>query len=128
MFNRPFVVVACAVAVTALLTASSTQGWSRLNANHLTFNRAVALPGVVLVAGDYTFESGPEDSSDLTIVRVMTRDGTRVLFTGFTTRLTRPASAKGLLVSVGEAPAGAPIPITAWYLVGSERGYGFQYQ
>jgi uncharacterized protein with FMN-binding domain len=127
MFTRTFVLSAVAVAVAAVLTASSPQAWSSPNrTNHLTFTRAVALPGVVLVPGSYTFQAGPEDSN-LNVVRVMTRDGRRVLFMGLTIPVTRPADTSGTQVSFEEAPAGQPPPIKEWYPAHSSMGYRFRY-
>ena len=127
MVNRQFVVAGCTVAVVVLLVASSALAWSSLaRTNHLSFNTAVALPGVVLSPGAYTFQAGPQGTNP-NIVRVTTRDGRRVLFTGFTTRVARPHDSRSLLVSVGEAPAGQPKPIIAWYPVDSSVGYQFRY-
>lgn len=59
MFIRKFVLTASAVVVLALLGVASTQAWSSLaRTNHLTFSGPVALPGVMLPAGSYTFEAG----------------------------------------------------------------------
>ena len=53
---------------------------------HLTFDRAVAVPGVVLPAGRYTFEAIRPD-----IVRVTSRDGRQLFYTGFAHQVPRPA-------------------------------------
>lgn len=127
MFNRRIALTACAVVVVALFGAASTQAWSSLTrTNHLTFSGAVALPGVVLNAGSYTFEAGPQ-GIDNHVVRVSSRDGRRILFTGFTTLVTRPQGSRGVMVSLGEAPAGQPKPIMAWYPAHSAIGYQFRY-
>ncbi|MBI3048670.1 MAG: hypothetical protein HYY76_10220 [Acidobacteria bacterium] len=127
MVNRRFVVAGCAAAVVVLLAASSTLAWSSLaRTNHLTFSAAVALPGVVLSPGSYTFQAGPQDTHP-NIVRVTTRDGRRVLFMGFTTPVARSHDSRGLVVSIGEAPAGQPKPIMAWYPSDSSIGYQFRY-
>jgi hypothetical protein len=89
--------------------------------SHLTFNRAVSLPGAVLQPGAYTFEALRPD-----LVRVSSRDGLRVLYTGFTYRVPRPAGlARDAFVSFGEAPRGEPMPIREWYPVA--RGLGHQF-
>ena len=91
MMHRRFVRIACAVGVAALLGAASAQAWSSLTrTNHLTFSGPVALPGVVLPAGAYTFEAGPQDTN-INVVRVRMRNGGRVLFTGFATPVSRPS-------------------------------------
>ena len=50
--------------------------------------------------------------------------------TGFTNRVDRPRDLKGgVAVSFGEAPAGKPRPITAWYPLQTPReGHAFIYQ
>ena len=51
MFTRTFVLTAFAVALAMLMTSSSTQAQGPSRLNYLTFNSAVALPGVVLAPG-----------------------------------------------------------------------------
>ena len=127
MFTRKFVLTACAVVVLALLGAASTQAWSSLTrTNHLTFSGPVALPGVVLPAGSYTFEAGPQDT-DSTIVRVLTRNERRPVYQGFTTRVSRPAGTAVPVVMFGEAPAGQPMPISIWYPAHANIGYQFRH-
>jgi hypothetical protein len=104
------VLTAGAVAV-CLLAVAGTGHAAGGPVNHLTFDASVALPGVVLPAGSYTFEALRAD-----IVRVTSRDGKRVFYTGFTHRVPRPRSmAPGVTVLLGEAARGEPVPLTAWY-------------
>jgi hypothetical protein len=124
MLKRTVVLIALLVTVAGLFMASSTQASSMSRVNHLTFSAAVRLPGTLLTPGTYTFEAGPQ-GHNLDIVRVTTRDGSRVLYTGFTTLVTRPA--RGPMVSFGEAPAGAPPPIDVWYEDGAKTGHRFRY-
>ena len=129
MFNRTFALTASVVAVAILVMAASTQAqFMSMRTNHLTFSGPVALPGVVLDAGVYTFESGV-GGGNRDLVRVTTRNGQEILFNGFTTLVARPAGrATGPIVSMGEAPAGSPAPIVAWYPVGSTTGHEFRYR
>ena len=123
MAKRNWVLAGVAV---ALMTVgfSATTAWSNPRVNHLTFNRAVALPGVTLPAGTYVFEV-VGNSSD--VVRVSSKQG-RHYFMGFTQRIERPAARRPLpLATFGEAPAGTPQPIAAWYPIGSARGHRFLY-
>ena len=125
MRKRTIVLIAAVAAVAALLTASSTLASPSLSRiNHLTFNTAVRLPGALLTPGTYTFQAGPQGNS-LDIVRVTTRDGRRILYTGFTAAVTR--ATRGPMVSFGEAPAGSPQPIAVWYEDGSTIGHQFRY-
>ena len=125
MFKRIVVLIAVVVTVTALLTPSSTLASPPVSrVNHLTFSGAVRLPGALLTPGTYTFQAGPQGTS-LEIVRVTTRDGRRILYTGFTTPVTRPT--RGPMVLFGEAPAGSAPPIAVWYEDGATLGHQFRY-
>jgi hypothetical protein len=128
MKNRKRVLTALAVAaVVGALGVSAQAAWiSRVN--HLTFSGSVALPGVVLPAGSYTFEAAPP-SGGLDVVRVITRDGKRVMFQGFTNAVMRPAGlGPNDLVTFGEKAPGQPAPIDTWYPVGSSTGRRFIYR
>ena len=129
MLNRRIVLTAFVVALVVAFTAPSMQaGAARTNVNHLTFSRSVALPGVVLLPGRYAFEAGSIATSP-DIVRVLSADRQQLYFVGFTNRTPRPARmASTEVVSLGEAPAGTPAPITAWYPIGSNMGHEFRYR
>jgi hypothetical protein len=128
MFTRKVALIAFAAAVGAVVMASSSPAASQsgpLTTTHnLTFSRTVALPGVTLPAGTYVFE---RDSNANGIVRVMTPNYQRMLYVGFTARVLRPRGFQSA-VSFGEAKAGEPIPIVAWYPVGSSEGHKFLYR
>jgi hypothetical protein len=127
MLNRRFVLTL--VAVAAMLTAATSQATGQFapltSVNNLTFETPVALPGITLPAGTYVFERDSVDNSR--IVRVKSPNYQKLLFVGFTMPVTRPRSYKSP-VSFGEAAAGEPIPIIAWYPVGSDRGHQFLYR
>ena len=121
--------VALGTAVLALADNSPSRAASDMDhTNYLTFSKAVALPGVVLPAGAYTFEIA-NPGSGAPVVRVSARETRRVLFAGFTHRINRPQNVPaGQLVSLGEAPAGGAPPIQAWYPNGSASGHQFIYR
>jgi hypothetical protein len=129
MFNRRIVLTAFVVALAAVFTAPSMKAGANLaNVNHLTFRAPVALPGIVLPPGKYTFEAGPLAASS-NIVRVLSADNQKQYFVGLTQLVRRPAGmAPNEIVSMGEAPAGAPSPIRAWYPIGSTMGHEFRYR
>lgn len=108
----------------AFMTAAPVFGheWTDTRTN-LTFSDPVALPGVSLPAGQYRFEAIRAD-----VVRVSSRDGRHVLYTGFTHRVPRPRGLDGQATVVfGEdASDGSPM-ITAWYPVAGE-GHEFIYR
>ena len=126
-FRRSALTVCGAIGLALVVTVTS-QAWSVFGqANHLTFSGAVALPGVVLPAGTYTFEIANPDTS-ANVVRVASRDG-RVQFLGFTERVQRPERLpKDRMVSFGESAAGAPPPVLAWYPIGTSTGHRFIYR
>jgi hypothetical protein len=111
-----------------LVVAVSTNAWSDSDhANYLTFSRAVALPGVELAAGSYIFET-PSSAMSNSIVRVLSRDRKKVYVTAFTLDVQRPRGDDGkLVVSLGEASAGAARPIAAWFPIGESVGHQFIY-
>ena len=84
--------------------AASSRAASIGRTDYLTMNRATALPGVVLPAGQYVFE----------------------IYTGFTEIVRRPAGVSNSL-TFGEAPSGEPIPIRTWFPSGLSRGLAFKH-
>ena len=129
MLYRRIVLTAFVVAIAVAFTASSMQaGTIVTNVNRVTFNQPVALPGIVLVPGSYAFESGLPGISP-NIVRVMSPDYQKQYFVGLTQQVRRPANmAPNQVVALGEATAGAPTPIRAWYPLGSNAGHQFLYR
>ena len=120
-------VFTAAIALMAFAAAAPTRAAIGLG-DRLTFNTAVALPGVVLPAGAYTFEIANPDSS-LRVVRVTRRDTGRVYFAGFTQMVPRPVDLPAdQVISLGEAPRGEAVPITVWYPRGRSQGHRFIYR
>ena len=117
-----------AAAALLALTAAAPSGAAIGPQEVITFGRAVALPGVVMPAGAYTFEVANPDSS-LNVVRVTRRDTRHVHFARFARQVERPSSLprEQAAVTFGEAPAGQPAPITTWYPAGRSMGYRFDW-
>jgi len=118
-------VFTAAIALLALAAAPSGASLGRWD--RITFSGPVALPGVVLPAGSYTFEiANPETSHR--VVRVSRRDTGRVYFAGFTRMVPRPVDlAPDQLLILGEAPRGQAAPINVWYPSGASQGHQFIY-
>jgi len=95
---------------------------------YLTFSEPVALPGVTLEPGEYSFELAvPTTAANVVSVRNKAR--TKAYFMGFTQRIDRPRGmGDGGAVSFGEAPHGQARPIVAWYPPDSDNGLKFLYR
>jgi hypothetical protein len=109
-----------------IAAASSTGAWTMAptTTTYLTFTRSVAIPGVQLAPGTYIFELANPG-----IVRVSSRDRTRVYLTTFTQNIDRPENmAADLLVLLGEASRGETPPVRAWFPEGENQGYEFRYR
>jgi len=116
--------IGCATAALALMVAGSVLAFGVSHKNELTFSRPVALPGVVLPAGSYTFDMATDTALDVVVVR----NRTKVLYMGFTSTVERPARmSKTAATTLGEASANEPPPITAWYEIGGTIGHQFRY-
>lgn len=129
MVNRKWVLTAFGVVILGSVVAASGDAWGTAsNTNHLTFSRSFALPGMTLPAGVYTFELA-DSTVSLDIVRVVSRDRSKVSYTGFTALVPRPAGLPAdQMLTFGEAPAGTPPPIVAWYPAGESIGHQFIYR
>jgi hypothetical protein len=93
----------------------------------LRFDRAVALPGVTLAPGSYTFEI-VDDAGYLDIVRVKNNQTHKSEFMGFTNKVPRPDRLRHKsAVTLGEAPLNAPAPIKVWYPGDRSDGREFIY-
>jgi Protein of unknown function (DUF2911) len=114
----------CGGAVLALLLAVAATSHGANHVTYLTFSRDVQVPGAVLPAGTYTFQALQPD-----IVRVSSRDGRNVFYTGFTHTVRPGRTSRGnVTVSFKEAPAGSPAPIDVWYPEHASFGQRFIYE
>ncbi len=125
MTQRNWALTAAAVALMTV-TLATTQAWSNPRGNHLTFNGAVALPGVILPAGSYIFEVMVPGGARQ-VVRVSGKNGQHY-FMGFTQTVQRPRGSRTTpVITLGEATAGMPPPVSTWYPIGSSQGHRFLY-
>ena len=127
MTNSKAVRIGCAAAVLAFTMAGSGMALGVNHENNLTFNRPVALPGVVLPAGSYNFDVASPTALDVVVVRNKAR--TKVFYMGFTGTVERPASMSKTApaIALGEASADEPPPIAVWYESGRSIGESFRY-
>jgi hypothetical protein len=128
MISRKFVHAMCGAVMVALVAGTSIGAApDHRRMTYLTFNRPVSVPGVTLGAGAYTFEiANPDSTGD--VVRVMSRDRSRLYWSGFTRLVQRPAGMKlDQLITFSEAPAHSAPPINAWYFQNENIGRQFIY-
>jgi hypothetical protein len=114
--------------ILAICLATSTGAMSNLKrTSEITFTQAVLLPGVSLPRGTYIFEL-PEPDLACNLVRVLSKDRSKVLVTGFTRMVHRPmASELASLVLLGEHSGHTPPRVTVWYPQDEVTGREFIY-
>ena len=127
MVIRRLLVGGAATLVALVIMIASVGAWhGESNPDYLTFSSSVALPGVILPAGTYTFARATWN--DPNIVQVLSKDGRRVYFMGFTRPVGRPDGLQqNRLVTFREVAPGVPPPIAVWYPIGSSGGHQFVY-
>jgi hypothetical protein len=114
-----------AVALT-FVAAAAQASWGFGHENKLKFTRPVALPGVVLPAGTYSFDVASPTALDVVVVREVNRG--KVFYMGFTRTISRPRNMSSTIpVAFGEASAKEAPPIAAWYEIGNTTGHEFIY-
>jgi len=125
MLKSKLALVSCVAIVAGLLAARAASG-SIPHTNYLTFNGPFALPGVLLPAGTYVFDVVATGSNE--VVRVTSRDRSRIYLTAFTVRVRRP---KILPVTrqivFTEVAAGITPPVKTWFPIGQSIGHQFVY-
>ena len=122
MCIRKSLLALAGVAMVSGLVVASAHAWS--THNYLTFNAPVALPGVTLPAGTYSFRTPIMDRN---VVQVLNSAETKSYYMGITRPVERPRRGTELIVTVGEAPAGQVRPIQAWFPLGENEGHAFIY-
>lgn len=122
--NRTKSLIVAGLVLGSFVIAANSRAANIGRTEYLTLKSAAALPGVVLPPGSYRFEV-MEGHADL--VRVTNRLTRRVLYTGLTDVVVRQNRDESSLM-FGEASAGQPMPIKAWFPDGSRRGNEFRYR
>jgi len=93
----------------------------------VTFGSPVALPGVTLTAGTYTFALVDADVNEDAVV-VLNEARTQVYYFGMTKRVRRPAAlARDQAVTFGPVQTGGPVPVLAWFPLRADWGHAFIY-
>jgi hypothetical protein len=90
----------------------------------LTFKAPASLPGVTLVAGEYSFELTREGGED--VVRVRYRKTNHLTFAGITRRIVRPRGLRSEhSLMLDRAATGGTARILAWFPCDQEIGFQF---
>jgi len=127
MVNRRTALAACVGLLGALVTAASLRAQTANHLQYLTFSGAVALPGVTLAAGSYSFEIADPNGTN-SVVLVRDRASRKAMFMGLTNRIERPRGVEAGHVVLGEARRGEVPPIVAWYAPDEDTGRQFIYR
>lgn len=127
MLNTKTLVAAAVALGLAVAATESVGSVTRGDTATLSFNRPVALPGVTLSPGSYTFEI-VDDAGYLDIVRVKNSRTHKSEFMGFTNKVPRPDRLRKVsAVTLGESVRNAPAPIQVWYPADGSDGREFIY-
>jgi hypothetical protein len=128
--RRVAVAASAAALIAAVLTAPVDAGGNQSRLTRLTVNRTMALPGVTLPPGTYTFEiANTVTSANVVMVSSRSAVGRKVHYLGLTHPIERPHNLPGSqVITIGEVPAGEPVPIRAWFPIGYSTGYQFVYE
>jgi hypothetical protein len=122
--SRKWMLTACA-AIVASTFGVAVKAAPINRTSFLTFDSAVAIPGATLTPGTYIIERVDTDAS---LVRVLSRDRSRVFLTQYTRTIDRPANMPDTPgVTFGEAKTGSPPPVKAWFPQGEKTGQAFVY-
>jgi hypothetical protein len=127
MLTRRSVRTVCGIVMLGVVMTTSAQGWlNESRTTYLTFSGPVGLPGVSLGAGTYIFERVSATTPD--VIRVLSRDRSKLYYMAFTRSTERPAGlGADRHIVLDEVPRGTPVRIKAWFPVGERTGHAFIY-
>ena len=106
--------------------ASGANAFTSDKRTYFTFSQPVALPGVTLPAGTYTFRLA-DDTTTRKVIQVANREGNQsyaMLLTMPAYRMDTPADPE---IRFMETASGAPVAVKAWWQAGERIGYEFLY-
>ena len=126
MFTRILSAAAIGALLLGVAVKPARAGSDALHREYLTFSAPIALPGVTLAAGTYTFEV-PDAQFSSSLVRVRSKDGLHIYLTTFTRFVTRPGGDNVRHVTFGEAAPGSAQPINVWFPLNGDHGRQFIY-
>ena len=121
--SRVFASAVLAVCVSGFASAQSLVSDQR---TFFTFSGPVALPGVTLPAGKYTFRLA-DSQANRHIVQVFNADGTKIYATLLAIPAERLAIPDQPEIVFRETPVNSPVAIDTWYYPGTKVGHAFMY-
>lgn len=124
MMRTVLTTVAAALFVT--MAAPAVHATPHDSRTYFAFSQPVAVPGAVLPAGEYIFRLADPDTGRR-VVQVLNRETGESHGMFFTRTAERATVAEEPEVTLGEAPAGTPRSIAAWWSPGSTIGREFVY-
>ncbi len=116
----------CLAAVMALPAIAHAQDPQFSRRTYLTFSGPVALPGMTLQAGSYSFEVADPRTSRK-VITVDSRDNMKHYGYFLTVPVRRNEPSEKPVVMFSETPAGTPQAIKAWYYPNDRDGFEFVY-
>lgn len=126
MMTRRRLLAVCGGILGAVVTTAAVGAASNLNhLEYVTFSGPVALPGVTLQAGSYSFQIADDNHA---VVLVRERITGKPVFMGLTNRVERPNGIAAGRMVLGEARRGAATPILVWYMPEGDGGRQFIYR
>lgn len=118
-------IVGCVTAIALLASSALAQGPANRK-TYFTFSGPVALPGITLPAGTYTFRLA-DTLSNRHIVQVLDRDERHIYRTLLAVPAERAEAEGDPVIMFREAPANMPPPVRYWYYAGEKSGNEFVY-
>src|SRR5438045_1569119 len=125
MFTRILSAAAIGGLLLGVADTHARAGSDVLHREYLTFNAPIALPGVTLAAGTYTFEV-PDAPFSSSLVRVKSQDGKHVYLTQYARVIARPWG-NVPHVTFSETTPGAAQPVNIWFPMNGDDGRQFIY-
>jgi LPXTG-motif cell wall-anchored protein len=122
---RAFVSTCAAVALVYGLSVPAT-AYTFDRRTHFTFNQPIALPGVTLPAGTYTFRLA-DPTSGGKVVQILNHSGTQSFAMLLSIPAYRAEPAEESEFTFMETASGMPAAVKIWWQEGSTRGYEFIY-
>ena len=122
---RTFVSTCAAVALVCGLSAPAT-AYTLDRRTLFTFNQPIALPGMTLPAGTYTFRLA-DPMTGGKVVQILNHSGTESFAMLLSIPAYRAEAARASEIGFMETASGMPAAVKVWWQEGSTRGYEFIY-